>query len=107
MSSNESEVTTLTNPSNHSLVAKVLLCIGTTVIVETEDFGDDDFETTYKFPNKISDLGVGGDDAIGSLVGAFMDGDDLVLIANFGDDGNMKFNVVTERHLEIYKIISL
>lgn len=54
---------------------------------------DDDYYS-YEFPNKTTDdrwIVFMGDDAMGSLIGAYMLDGAIVWIANFGDDGNYEF----------------
>ena len=82
---------TLTNESNHPLVEKVLNCIGRKVILI--DSYDDEFDREYEFPDEVMDIGVIGDDAIGAVTGAYMLNDNLILIANYGDDGEYEYNV--------------
>lgn len=87
------EQLTLNNNLGHPLVAKVLACIGTTVVVNIEDWGDDDIVRNYEFPDNVTSIGVIGDDAIGAVIGAYMLNDNLILIADYGDDGTYEFNV--------------
>ena len=84
---------TLTNDNNHPLVAKVLQCIGTRVIATIEDWGDGDISVAYEFPDEVTDIGVIGDDSIGAVVGAFMNEGNLIVIANYGDDGDFEYNI--------------
>lgn len=97
----------LTNTSNHPLVAKVLAVIGTEVEVITCDYDNDESDTTYKFPNEKGALGIVGDDAIGAVIGAYMHDDNLILIANFGDEGDYHYNVVDSKFLQILKLEEL
>lgn len=84
----------LTNPSNNELVAKILAVIGTVCdfeVVSEEGYADDRYD--FKFPeaeNADGDTGliILGDDSWGAVRGAWMDGNNLLLMANFGDDGD-------------------
>ena len=86
----------LTNKHNHPLVAKILKRIGTTVKITTDD--EDEYCVDYAFPEETQSIGLLGDNAIGAVIGASMDNDDLVVVANYGDDGDWEVNVNTTHH---------
>ncbi|MCK5018054.1 MAG: hypothetical protein KAS32_13440 [Candidatus Peribacteraceae bacterium] len=88
------KLVTLENKHNVPLVDKILQRIGNVVEITEEDECIE-----YRFPNQTVALGLLGDNAIGNVHGAYMtDNDELVVIANYGDDGDWECNVNSTPH---------
>lgn len=83
---------TLGNPTNNELVTKILAVIGSvcTFDIDEDLEGESDARCDFEFPETSSPDGllILGDNAWGAVTGAWMDGDNLILSANYGDDGD-------------------
>ena len=100
MATEETQVT-LSNPLNDHLTQRILDVIGTscTNVVEYSNDPNDPWEvwdSWSQFPNETPSLLVQGEDGWGSVTGAGMFGDHLILTVNFGERGNYEFSPTTE-----------
>lgn len=80
-------------------VLTVIHYIGTNVTQITNDYHEDDVE--YQFPDSKETLLILGDDNWGAVTGAYADDGHLVLIANYGDEGDYKYSFTSDVHNKI------
>lgn len=93
------ETVELQNPTGNPDIEQVLNIIGREVLHVTEEYGEGDVEERYEFPegciNDADDwIACMGDDALGTVTGAFNDGDDLILQAHYGDEGIFEYSML-------------
>lgn len=77
-------------------VELVLQYIGSTVIMTPQNPDDDeDSSMDFVFPDEKGMLLILGDDAWGGVTGAYVDTGHLVLIANYGDEGEYHYSLTS------------
>lgn len=87
-------------------VIKVLKYLGPVVVVTTERYGDDEDDCTidYEFPFQTEGLLICGDDAWGGVTRAYVHEGHLILVANYGDDGEFAYNLTGDLNRRFNKI---
>jgi hypothetical protein len=66
------------------------------VVIMTPQSDDEDSAVDFEFPNETAALLILGDDAWGGVTGAFVDTGHLVLVANYGDEGEVHYSLTSD-----------
>lgn len=93
----QKETLVLKNPTGDQRIAQVLTYIGHIAyrITDPEDEGYVEYELPYP-DDQEEGLAIMGDDALGAVTGAYNVGNDLRLIAHYGDDGTSEYSMLGE-----------
>lgn len=93
---------TLANPFNHPVVEMIIRLVGTEVTHTFEKWGEDDisFDGMEFESGETLNLMISGDDSWGAVTRVFMEGDHMIIVGNFGDDGDLYMCPTTSGEIE-------
>ena len=80
-------------PENMTPAVELILKFIGDVVVTTPQSDGEDESLDYEFPNQTESLLILGDDSWGAVTGAFVQNGHLVLVANYGDEGDINYAV--------------